>query len=453
MIDIEELESIKELLGSPLKVDCELYERFLFYTGNLISREREIVKSTYVERNKEDAFWKTIIPFCEDLAKTGNGEAYNLLGIISQEDRDLADGYFKEGMAAGSAYAAMNLAIRTTDIEKKFTLYHWAAEHIMKIDRDDDRGRGILCENLGKMYQLGIGTAPDKEEAERWYRAAIANHNYIVENNLGVLLYKDGRTIEAIRLLTASIKRQEGALCSIESCNRERIFYCGVPDLAICLSLIADEYLIYIDILQLENDKDCNWNELLWGLPDLELDEDYTLDDFQFAEETNSVLRLYARRRSSQHSLKEMPPSYEGPIRPLDVFRFITLPFTEEAIWQAFLLSQAHHLIGMRWHGGYEKRTLIVIGKDIAELHPMFCHSDHLLQLQEQIAKIWNPDLSASVSLYDHYAIVRHCWFDDWAGLSVLKWKIKYDVKHHKVEEIQLEDETLLVRYHCGVLF
>ena len=66
MIDIEELESIKELLESPLKVDCELYERFLFYTGNLISREREIVKSTYVERNKEDAFWKTIIPFCED---------------------------------------------------------------------------------------------------------------------------------------------------------------------------------------------------------------------------------------------------------------------------------------------------------------------------------------------------------------------------------------------------
>ena len=450
----EQFKGIREVLKSPLEMDSELNERNLFYTDKLISQECEVVRSTFVNRDREDALWKTMVPVYEDLAKAGNGEAYNLLGIIFQLDKERADGYFEAGMVNGSAYAALNLAMRTENLKEKFALYLWASEHIMSIDEENDLCRGMLCGNLGKMYQLGIGTAPDKEEAERWYRAAMANQNDSVVNNLAILLYKEGRRLEAIGLLTALIKRHHEVHYPKEERNRDRMAYGNMSEQVIRLSIITDSFMDCMAVLQVEEEKDRDWNSLLLELPDLELDKNYVLDDFRSDEETNSVLLLYARHRSSQSLLKNVFPFCRKSVKPLDVFQFITLPFTEEAIWQAFLLSQTYHLVGMRWHGGYEKRTFIVSDKDIADLKPLFgVGKGYFSCLQEQIQQVWTPDLCASVSLFDNYAIVSHCWFDNWKGFSQVKWKIKYDVREKRVVGIEKESEQVLVKYHCGVWF
>ena len=450
----EQFKGIREVLKSPLEMDSELNERNLFYTDKLISQECEVVRSTFVNRDREDALWKTMVPVYEDLAKAGNGEAYNLLGIIFQLDKERADGYFEAGMVNGSAYAALNLAMRTENLKEKFALYLWASEHIMSIDEENDLCRGMLCGNLGKMYQLGIGTAPDKEEAERWYRAAMANQNDSVVNNLAILLYKEGRRLEAIGLLTALIKRHHEVHYPKEERNRDRMAYGNMSEQVIRLSIITDSFMDCIAVLQVEEEKDRDWNSLLLELPDLELDKNYVLDDFRSDEETNSVLLLYARHRSSQSLLKNVFPFCRKSVKPLDVFQFITLPFTEEAIWQAFLLSQTYHLVGMRWHGGYEERTFIVSDKDIADLKPLFgVGKGYFSCLQEQIQQVWTPDLCASVSLFDNYAIVSHCWFDNWKGFSQVKWKIKYDVREKRVVGIEKESEQVLVKYHCGVWF
>lgn len=452
----EQFEEIKEMLKSSLEMDSELNERNLFYTDKLTSQECEVVKSTFVNRDREDALWKTMVPVYEDLAKAGNGEAYNLLGIIFQEDRERADRYFESGMVNGSAYAALNLAMRTENPKEKFALYLWASEHIMNIDEEDDLCRGVLCENLGKMYQLGIGSAPNKEEAERWYRAAMANHNDSVMNDLAILLCKEGRRLEAICLLAESVEenREKSFYSTKEERNKDRMSYEMVPEQAIRLSIVTDSYMDCIAILQIEEEEDRDWDSLLLELPDLELDKNYVLDDFRSDGETNSVLLLYARHRSSQSPLKKVSPCCRKSVKPLDVFQFITLPFTEEAIWQAFLLSQTYHLVGMRWYRGYEEGTFIVSDKDIVDLKPRFgVEKEYFSCLQEQIQQVWTPDLCASVSLFDNYAIVSHCWFDKWKGFSQVKWKIKYDAREKHVVGIEKENEQVLVKYHCGVWF
>lgn len=453
------LKEINTALNSPMEINGKLNERNLFLTDKVTGQECEVVKSSIVGRDREDALWKTMVPVYEDLAKSGNGEAYNLLGIIFQEDKDLADKYFSEGMVNGSAYAAFNLAIRTEDKKEKLALFLWASEHIMSTDKQDNMFRGALFENLAKMYHLGIGTWPDRNEAERWYRAAIANHakDKSVEDNFVVLLYENGKKLEALQQIAKTreeiCKRMGGCHPDKVDGNYDRIGYLGVAEQTIRLSLITDTYMNSIACFKGKDDVD-NLDKLLYGLPDLTLDKRFVLDDFRPRESTNSVLRIYARNRAhSRPSDKDFKYLYKKSVEPLSIFQFITLPFTEEAIWQAFLLSQTHHLMGMRWHGGYEERAFIIIEKDIAELRLPFSQPDCLLRLKEQIERIWNPDLCASVSLYDDYAIITHCWFNAWKGLSSVRWRIDYDSRYHRIKKVQLENETLLLKYHCGVWF
>lgn len=185
---------INAALKSPMEINNELNERNLFFTDNITGQEREVVKSSIVGRDRADALWKKMVPVYEKLAKEGNGEAYNLLGVIFQLEKERAVDYFKSGMENGSACAAFNLAMHANDKEKKFALYLWAFEHNIGTD-EHDGVRCVACENLAKMYHSGIGTPPNREEAEKWYREAIANHTKVksVEDNLIVLLFESGK--------------------------------------------------------------------------------------------------------------------------------------------------------------------------------------------------------------------------------------------------------------------
>ena len=216
------------------------------------------------------------------------------------------------------------------------------------------------------------------------------------------------------------------------------------------MSLITDSYMDCIVNLKTHKEVD-DWNMLLCGLPDLILDKDYVLNDFRPREETNSVLRLYARKRCLPRAIYVF---FKKRFKPLSFLQHIRLPYNDEAIWQAFLLSQTYHLVGMRWHGGYAARSFIVSDKDIAGLKPFSdVGSERFAHLQEQMLQIWTPDLCASIVLFDDYAIISHCWFDNWKGLSQVKWKVKYDDKKKRIVGIEKDSEQVLVKYHCGVWF
>ena len=239
------------------------------------------------------------------------------------------------------------------------------------------------------------------------------------------------------------------------------------------LSLIADNYIRLVDFFDISLMD--NLNPFLRKLPDLSLNENYVLDDFRPREQTNSVLWLYARQRDlprpSDADFKYRENNffhvfgsnsnrcrvtrhikvgnvsvfaYKKRIKPLQPFHYITLPFTEEAIWQAFLLSQTYRLIGMRWHGGYAARTFVLLDKDIIKVAE---------EVQEEVRRIWSPDLNVSVVLGDGGAVITHCWFDEWKGLVQMKWEVKYDALKKQVTGIEVKDKKVLLKYHCGIWY
>lgn len=217
-------------------------------------------------------------------------------------------------------------------------------------------------------------------------------------------------------------------------------------------------------------------NILLSKLPDIKLDENYVLDDFRPRMENNSTLQLYARkkpfRRPTDAELeyirdKKMKEGSRMLItlkiagvtllkywRKIEgymyvpMFDCVTVPWTEDGVWQAYLLKQTSHLIGMRWHGGYDRRTFINKYEDIKHL---YVTGDGAEEIQKRIEQIWTPDLQPSVALNKNCAYIVHCWFDAWKGLIQMKWKMMYDKRTKRTIGFHLENEKVLVEYKCGI--
>lgn len=98
----------------------------------------------------------------------------------------------------------------------------------------------------------------------------------------------------------------------------------------------------------------------------------------------------------------------------------------------------------MRWHGGYAARTFVLLDKDIIKVAE---------EVQEEVRRIWSPDLNVSVVLGDGGAVILHCWFDKWKGLVQMKWEVKYDALKKQVTGIEVKEEKVLLKYHCGIRY
>lgn len=250
-----------------------------------------------------------------------------------------------------------------------------------------------------------------------------------------------------------------------------------------CLSLVADSYIELVEDIADTLDQRDDLNIFFSKLPALRLDENYVLDDFCSWKLDNSVLWLYPRYKLlkrftdndfkncengfwqvpgiSRKERKVLVPlkigsitllKYRKVIKPnmQDVlFWYITVPFTEVGIWQAYLLKQTYHLIGMRWHGGYEKRIFINTYENIKNV---LVHGNGE-KVRDRIRKQWNSDMLPSVVLDENYAYITHCWFDEWKGFVQMKWKVIYDIDMKQICEFHLESEKVLVGYNCGIIY
>lgn len=244
-----------------------------------------------------------------------------------------------------------------------------------------------------------------------------------------------------------------------------------------------------------------NLNSLLRGLPDLKLDKNYVLDNYNpnpespFFRTLGQNLDLYVRLKSVEkprdidfkrdrvlfiqglklrskyenepeiledmetmlkelHSQMELLPECEDP------FKHITLPFTEEAIWQAYLLKQARHKIGMFWHGLYSQRIFINQREDIDDITLLDHVVDRFGRLEFELEQFkieakssWSETMRPMVVLDGDKAYISHYWFDYWNGLRQVECWVSYDSYSQKITDFLIKESDAIVCYDCGIKY
>lgn len=265
--------------------------------------------------------------------------------------------------------------------------------------------------------------------------------------------------------------------------------YEGIQKYNSCLVEICHNYVALTKRLPaLEELPDLNG--LLEELPKLKLEDSYVLDDYLcnyvrglFRRRTiGKTLDLYVRLRSvnrpesfdfvDEHEVREYlrkTSRLEEGIseehvktllakrRPLppreDPFKHITLPFTEDAIWQAYLLKQAEHLIGMYWHGCYNRRIFINQMEDIENIFVLGDTEERFSKVKDKLKQCWSNDKQPLVVLDGDKAYISHYWFDHWKGLVQVKCLVKYDYQQHRITDFFIKECDPVVPYHCRILF
>ena len=273
-------------------------------------------------------------------------------------------------------------------------------------------------------------------------------------------------------------------------------------DLAKCEGLEGDHNLLLVSIctkylsslrgISVWGDQP-NLNSLLRGLPDLKLDENYVLDDYNphpkspFFSTLGLNLQLYVRLKSVEKPrdidfkrdrilksycrklrdrYKNEPEILEAKLKKLhsqmeplpklpeceDPFKHITLPFTEEAIWQAYLLKQVGHKIGMYWHGLYDERIFINRRKDIDSIKN-FSHEneDRLEQFKIEAKASWTETMRPMVILDGDKAYISHYWFGYWGGLRQVECLVSYDFQYQKITYFLIKESDAIVHYDCKI--
>ena len=117
------------------------------------------------------------------------------------------------------------------------------------------------------------------------------------------------------------------------------------------------------------------------------------------------------------------------------IFSNMVIPFTEEGIWEAFMLDWASVLMPKLGHGNYINKKLIL-------------HEEDLLPI---IGTYANEDILPHIIINGNTAQLCYCYWSNWEGL------VKID------REIRKEDFTIiwndnchkrvLIKHDCGIRF
>ena len=92
-----------------------------------------------------------------------------------------------------------------------------------------------------------------------------------------------------------------------------------------------------------------------------------------------------------------------------DVQKYLSYPFTKEAVWQLYLLDIADTILPLFWHGGYHKRTFF------------FDRQSFLTFEHKDVASFaFSKEIIPKVEITDeNTAIVKCCFWSEWHGLCV----------------------------------
>lgn len=230
------------------------------------------------------------------------------------------------------------------------------------------------------------------------------------------------------------------------------------------------EYIAFLRVNQddlLDND---NWDSLFSVLQFLKLSDEYTFDDYRSKDSTNNILRLYAREVSTnrpnekefkkydaKHGIEtlfksifdeikrkkgidvddEEPVGLPEKIEPESV---VTLDFTPEAIWEAYMLKTTDYYIGQRWHGGYHKMTIPSNIEELKEFKPW--KEDEILEYEKFIEET-ELDFEPKITIKDDVATIEHIAVFFHNRFSKCTAKAYYNAVDKKIEKFEFDNVDL----------
>lgn len=224
------------------------------------------------------------------------------------------------------------------------------------------------------------------------------------------------------------------------------------------------EYIAFLRVNQddlLDND---NWDSLFSVLQFLKLSDEYTLDDYRSKKSTDNILRLYARKVETkrpaetefekidfgnfvQRWLKAVLAENEDAenttvklperIEPESV---VTLDFTPEAIWDAYLLKTTDYYIGQRWHGGYHE---MAIPANIDELKKFRPWKEDEKPKYEKFIEETEFDFAPKITIDGDVATIEHIAVFFHNRFSKCCATVHYDRKTRKIDEFKFESTDI----------
>ena len=228
------------------------------------------------------------------------------------------------------------------------------------------------------------------------------------------------------------------------------------------------KYKEYIAFLR-ENRKDLldndNWDSLFKVLPLLKLSDEYTLDDYRSKKSTDNILRLYARKVETkrpaetefekidfgnfvQRWLKAVLAENEDAenttvklperIEPESV---VTLDFTPEAIWEAYLLKTTDYYIGQRWHGCYHVMTIPANVDDLKKFKPW--RDNEMPEYEKFIEAMSGYDFAPKITIDGDVATIEHIAVFFHNRFSLCSATAHYNKETCKIENWKFDDTTM----------
>jgi hypothetical protein len=231
------------------------------------------------------------------------------------------------------------------------------------------------------------------------------------------------------------------------------------------------EYIAFLRANQndlLDND---NWDSLFKVLPLLKISEEYTLDDYRSKGSTNNILRLYAREVSinrpdekefkkydAKHGIEaffktifdeikrkkgivvedEEPVGLPEKIEPESV---VTLDFTPEAIWEAYLLKTTDYYIGQRWHGCYHEMTIPANIDELKKFKPW--KEDEKPEYEKFIEEMFGYDFKPKIAIDGDVATIEHIAVFFHNRFSKCSATAHYNKETCKIENWKFDDTTM----------
>lgn len=200
------------------------------------------------------------------------------------------------------------------------------------------------------------------------------------------------------------------------------------------------------------------WDMILDKLPHISLPTEWTMGDYRPKDSTDNILHLYVQRKDIPAPSEELLMKYyfkyesifsEGGAREdwedllperIAPERIVTLDFTPEAIWDAYMLKSTDYYIGQRWHGNYHKMTII---GDMEELRKFFPWEEEEYIKYEKFINETEFDFDPKITLEGNVATIEHMAVFFTNHISHRKVTITYNKKERIIEDFKIEEDSL----------